>query len=244
MYVDRVISERLHCCQFSYRLTNLVKLKFQKKIRINRVKKGLKMDINDFISRIPVQFNTVQNRLPWELTTNLKEIIEGIIPNLGGDFNITDGIAIHKSTIVEKGVTIKRPFIAMENCRIGANAYFREGVFLDKSVKIGPCSEIKSSIICSETAVAHLNYIGNSIIGQKVNFEAGSIAANHYNERTDKQIRIKYKDQIIDTGVEKFGALVGDNSKIGANAVLSPGTILKKKSIVKRLELIDQLRGN
>ena len=53
---------------------------------------------------------------------------------------------------------------------------------MDKSVKIGPSSEVKSSIICFETAIAHLNYIGNSIIGQNVNFEAGSIAANHYNE--------------------------------------------------------------
>ncbi len=200
-----------------------------------------KIDINDFISNISEYFKTEQHQLPWELTTNLKEIIESIIPNLNEDFKITDGIAIHKSTIVENGVTIKRPFIAMENCHIGANSYFREGVFLDKLVKIGPSSEIKSSIICSETSIAHLNYIGNSIIGHNVNFEAGSIAANHYNERADKRIRIKYKNEIIDTGVEKFGALVGDNSRIGANGVLSPGTILKKNSIVKRLELIEQL---
>lgn len=198
------------------------------------------MDINDFISNISGYFETKQNRLPWELTTNLKEIIEKITPKLNADFKIADGIAVHKSTIIENGVTIKRPFIAMENCLIGANSYFREGVFLDKSVKIGPCSEIKSSIICSGTAIAHLNYIGNSIIGNNVNFEAGSIAANHYNEREDKRIWIKYHNELIDTGVEKFGALVGDNSRIGANGVLSPGTILDKNSIVKRLELIDQ----
>jgi len=200
-----------------------------------------KIDINNFISTFSNFFKTDRNLLPWELTTNLKGIIERIIPKLNGDFNIENGIAIHKSTIVESGVTIKRPFIAMENCHIGANSYFREGVFLDKSVKIGACSEIKNSIICTETAIAHLNYIGNSIIGQKVNFEAGSIAANHYNERVDKRIWIKYKDEIIDSKVEKFGALVGDDSKIGANAVLSPGTILEKNSIVKRLELIEQL---
>ncbi len=200
-----------------------------------------KVDIKDFISNISEYFETVRNLPPWDLTTNLKVIIEGIIPKLSADFKIVDGIAIHKSTVIENGVTIKRPFIAMENCHIGANSYFREGVFLDRSVKIGPSSEVKSSIICSNTAIAHLNYIGNSIIGQNVNFEAGSIAANHYNEREDKRIRIKYNDAIIDTGVEKFGALVGDNSRIGANGVLSPGTILEKKSIVKRLELISQL---
>ena len=201
----------------------------------------LKVNIRDFISDIPEFLKMEQNLAPWELTTNLKKIIENTIPQLGTEFKISDGIAIHKSVIVENGDTIKKPFIAMENCRIGANNYFREGVFLDKSVNIGPSSEIKSSIICSGTAIAHLNYIGNSIIGQKVNFEGGSIAANHYNERRDKRILVKYRNTVIETGIEKFGALVGDDSRIGANAVLSPGTILERKSIVKRLELIEQL---
>ncbi|WP_158977985.1 DapH/DapD/GlmU-related protein [Cellulophaga sp. L1A9] len=201
-----------------------------------------KIALKEFISNLSDFFETAQNLAPWDLTSNLKDIIEGIIPKLGEDFNIVDGIAIHKSTVIENGVTIKRPFIAMENCILGANSYFREGVFLDSSVKIGPSSEVKSSIICANTAIAHLNYIGNSIIGHHVNFEAGSIAANHYNEREDKRIWIKYHETIIDTGVEKFGALVGDNSRIGANGVLSPGTILEKKSIVKRLELIEQLK--
>ena len=84
----------------------------------------------------------------------------------------------------------------------------------------------------------HLNYIGNSIIGSNVNFEADSVAAKHYNERDNKKIRIKYNNTILDTAVEKFGALVGDNSRIGVNGVLSPVTILKKNSVVKRLELI------
>ena len=199
-----------------------------------------KLDIKDFITNLPEYFDPSQSPAPWELTARLKDILEKIISQLGAEFNIENGIAIHKSVTVEKGVTFKSPFIALENCKIGANAYFREGVFLDKSVKIGPGSEIKSSIICSQTAIAHLNYIGNSIIGQNVNFEAGSIAANHYNERENKRIWVTYNNETMDTGVEKFGSLVGDNSKIGANAVLSPGTILKRNSIVKRLELINQ----
>ncbi len=152
------------------------------------------MDINNFLSNIPTQLKGKQYLLPWELTNSLKEVIEDAITALGEGFEITDGIAIHKSVIIENGVTIKRPFVAMENCFIGANAYFREGVFLDRSVKIGPGTEIKNSIICAETSVAHLNYIGNSIIGQKVNFEAGSIAANHFNEREDKRIWIRYNN--------------------------------------------------
>lgn len=199
------------------------------------------MDINDFISNISEYFNIEKYRFPWELTTNLKEIIEEIIPNLDENFEKQNGIAIHKSSFIESGVVMKRPIIVMGNCNIGSHAYFREGVFLDNNVRIGPSSEIKSSIICAETAIAHLNYIGNSIVGQNVNFEAGSIAANHYNERSNKRILVKWNDEVIDIEVEKFGAVVGDNSKIGANGVLSPGTILPKNSIVKRLELIEQV---
>lgn len=191
--------------------------------------------ILDFSSLFPDQVNLQ----PWEITSNLKSILEELILQLGEDFTIKDGIAIHKTALVESGVMLKRPVIINENCVVGANAYFREGVYLDQSVKIGPGCEIKSSIICSETAIAHFNYVGNSIIGRNVNFEAGSIAANHYNERVLKRIFVLYQSEIIDTGVEKFGSLVGDNSKIGANAVLSPGTILEKNTIVKRLELVE-----
>ena len=200
------------------------------------------IDIKDFISNIPSFLQTEKYSLPWEITARIKEIIEGIIPNLGADFKIENGIAIHKSVVLEHGITLKRPIIIMDKCQVGANAYLREGVFLDSSVKIGPSSEIKSSILLSNTKIAHLNYIGNSIVGRNVNFEAGSIAANHYNERTEKRIRVRFKNQIIDTGLEKFGALIGDNSRIGANGVLSPGTLLEKGSVVKRLELIEQLK--
>lgn len=198
--------------------------------------------IKDFISNIPPFLQTEVYPLPWNITDGIKEIINSLISGLGSDYKIENGIAIHKSAVLEHGVSLKSPVLIMDNCHICANAYFREGVFLDNSVIIGPGSEIKSSLIFSCTSIAHLNYIGNSIIGRNVNFEAGSIAANHYNERTDKRIRVRYNNQTIDTGVEKFGALVGDNCKIGANAVLSPGTILEKRTTVKRLELIEQAK--
>ena len=94
--------------------------------------------------------------------------------------------------------------------------------------------------VFNNSSIAHFNFIGDSIIGNNVNFEAGAIAANHFNERTDKKITLFYNDEIILTSTEKFGALVGDNSTIGANAVLSPGTILSANTVVKRLELVDQ----
>ncbi len=197
--------------------------------------------IDHFIENFSAAFKDSSSSKPWEITNNLKSIIEKMILNLGDDFIIKDNVAIHKTAVIENNVTIKSPAIIGKECYIGANAYFREGVYLDESVKIGPGCEIKSSIICSNTAIAHFNYIGNSIIGRNINFEAGSIAANHYNERAVKKISVLYNSEIIETNSDKFGSLIGDNSRIGANAVLSPGTILPKNSIVKRLELVEQV---
>ncbi|UTN05151.1 LpxA family transferase [Flavobacterium bizetiae] len=199
------------------------------------------MLIDHFIEDFSKTFSDLSTSEPWNITNDLKNTIEKMILNLGDDYIIQDNIAIHKSATIENNVTIKKPAIIGENCYIGANAYFREGVYLDQSVKIGPGCEIKNSIICSGTAIAHFNYIGNSIIGRNINFEAGSIAANHYNERANKKISVLYDNKIIETNSDKFGSLVGDNSRVGANAVLSPGTILVKNSIVKRLELVEQV---
>ncbi len=198
------------------------------------------MDLSSFISSLPFYHMLEQYRYPWEITNNLEKIIDAVLPSLGSDFVIEGRTAIHKSVVVEDKATIKGPVIVMANCNIGPHAYLREGVILDRSVKIGHSSEVKCSIICSGTALAHLNYVGNSIVGKDVNFEAGSIIANHYNERVDKRISVKLNGKIINTGVKKFGAVVGDYSKIGANGVLSPGTLLRKNSIVKRLELVKQ----
>jgi len=196
--------------------------------------------IDHFIENFSATFKDSSSK-PWEITNNLKSIIQKMILNLGDDFIIKDNVAIHKTAFIENNVTIKSPAIIGKQCYIGANAYFREGVYLEESVKIGPGCEIKSSIIYSNTAIAHFNYIGNSIIGRNINFEAGSIAANHYNERAIKKISVLYNSEIIETNSDKFGSLIGDNCRIGANAVLSPGTILPKNSIVKRLELIEQV---
>ena len=198
--------------------------------------------IDDFIHDFTRLFPEQQNWQPWQITDCLKEIIRANLLRLGDDYEICDEVAIHKTAVVEDGVVLKSPAIVGPNCVVGAHAYFREGVFLDQLVKIGPGCEIKNSIICSETAIAHFNYVGNSIIGRNVNFEAGSIAANHYNERVDKRISVFYRGEVIETGVNKFGSLVGDGSRIGANAVLSPGTILERNAIVKRLELVEQYK--
>jgi NDP-sugar pyrophosphorylase family protein len=199
--------------------------------------------INDFIENFS-DFNFNTDLLPWEIINELDKLLDKKFCSLGDDYEISGDTAIHKTAVVEQNVIFKGRIIIDENAFIGANAYLRGPVYIGKSAKIGPGSEIKQSVIFDETAVAHFNYIGNSIIGKRINFEAGSICANHYNERKDKKITVLFNDQIIKTNTTKFGSLVGDDSRIGANAVLSPGTILSKESIVKRLELVEQIKPN
>lgn len=200
------------------------------------------IEIENYIENIKTKFPKIDSLQPWEIINNLEDILLEHLKALDSDYIIKNNIAIHKTATIEQGVIFKGTIIISQNCFIGANAYLRGPIFMSNSVKVGPGSEIKQSILFDNSAIAHFNYIGNSIIGQNINFEAGSICANHFNERQDKRIFIKHNNQIIDTKTEKFGSLVGDNSKIGANAVLSPGTILEKNSIVKRLELIEQIK--
>ncbi len=199
------------------------------------------INIQDYIKSFLSHFPENANQQPWEIVDNLEEILTNKIQQLSDDYRIEGNVAIHKSATVEKGVTLKGTIIISENCFIGAHAYLRGPIFLANSVIVGPGSEVKQAILFEKSAIAHFNFVGNSLIGENVNFEAGSICANHYNERIDKNISVKVNDQIISTGVTKFGALVGDDSKIGANAVLSPGTILEQNSIVNRLELVRQI---
>lgn len=178
---------------------------------------------------------------PWELCNQAPKIIADMIAQLPAEYEIRNGVAIHKSATVENNVILKAPCIINAECFIAANAYLRGGVWLGAKVIIGPSTEIKSSYIFPNSKIAHFNFVGDSVIGNNVNIEAGAIVANYRNDSEDKRIYCKVNAESIDTKVTKFGALIGDDCKIGANAVLSPGTILTAKTIVKRLALIDQM---
>lgn len=177
---------------------------------------------------------------PWKTVENLIDRIATLVNQLGDDYVITDGVAIHKTATIAHNVTIKPPAIISEQCFVGANSYLRGGVFLAPRAKVGIGCEIKTSIILEDSAVAHFNFVGDSILGKNVNIEAGAILANHYNERDEKNVFVHINGKRISTNLQKLGSFVGDGCRIGANAVLSPGTILLPNTIVKRLELVEQ----
>lgn len=180
---------------------------------------------------------------PWAITASLLTIIKAMLPTLSPDaYHISGNIAIHKKAVLEERITLKEYSIIEEGAMVKAGSYLRDGVYLGKRVSIGPNCEIKQSMIFEGSRIAHLNYVGNSLIGADVNLEAGSILANHFNERINKEIEVLMEGKRMMTSVTKFGSLLGDGCRIGANAVLNPGTILPKSFVVGRLEHVDQLK--
>lgn len=196
-----------------------------------------------YIDAISERLSVDPGMAPWSIVAGLPRILELHMAGLDDAFSINGGIAIHKSARVDATAILKAPLVIDAEAYVGAYACLRGGVYIGKGSTVGHGAEVKSSVIMDHSAAAHFNFIGDSVIGSGVNFEAGSIVANHFNERTDKSILVTHHGMSVDTGVIKFGALVGDGSKIGANAVLSPGTILPKNSIVGRLELVDQSKN-
>ena len=200
------------------------------------------MNLYTFVPALSEIFPTLDLSIPpWELATNVETLISTESLRLkANDYKQRGNVWIHHSAIVEENVQIRSAAIIGAGCFIASNAYLRGGVILGANTHVGPGVELKSVICCGDSAFAHLNYVGNSIVGKGVNFEGGSVIANYLNETPGVSIRVKVGENIIDTKQLKFGALVGDNSKIGANAVLSPGTVLEPHSTIPRLALVKQ----
>ena len=200
------------------------------------------MRIEDYVHAFRSTFGFLDPAiLPWLIPGQLPSILERLAKSLtASDYRTSNGVLIHNAAIIEPGAILKPPAVISEGCFVAASAYIRGGVFLDRGVIVGPGCELKTTIVMSGAALAHFNFVGDSIVGAGVNVEAGAVVANHYNERTDKEIRVYIRGQQIRTGVNKFGAVIGDHCRLGANAVLSPGTILEPNAVVGRLALINQ----
>jgi NDP-sugar pyrophosphorylase family protein len=177
---------------------------------------------------------------PWELTAQSIQAVEQLLTSLGEEYEVANGVAIHRTAIIESGAILNGPAIIGARCFLAAGSLVRGGCWLGENCTIGPGSELKSSFVFAGSRLAHFNFVGDSFLGADVNLEAGAVIANHRNELSDPAITILHEGTTIKTDAVKFGAIVGDGCRIGANAVLAPGAILPAKTVVQRLSLIDQ----
>ncbi len=139
-------------------------------------------------------------------------------------------IYISKNARIEAGAFIKGPCYIDEGSQIRHGAYLRGNVFVSKNCVVGHCTEVKHSVFLDGAKAGHFNYIGDSILGNNINLGAGTKLANL--KMTSGSIKVKTDSICIDTGLKKFGAILGDNTKTGCNSVLNPGSILAPKSFV------------
>jgi NDP-sugar pyrophosphorylase family protein len=139
-------------------------------------------------------------------------------------------VFIGEGTVVEDGVMIKGPAIIGRNCQLRHNAYFREDVIVGDNCVVGNSCELKNVLMFNNCQVPHFNYVGDSILGHKTHLGAGVVLSNV--KVIKGNIRLQIDGQSVDTGLRKFGALVGDGVEIGCNSVLNPGSIIGRGSLL------------
>ena len=171
---------------------------------------------------------------PWELI----EVNEGLISELKTQIKgkIEDGAFIHgevfldEGSVIKAGVYIEGNVYIGKNCDIGPNSYIRGNTYFGDNVHVGNAVEIKNSIIMENTNVSHLSYVGDSVIGSGCNIAAGTNIANlRFDNAT---IKTKIKNQKIDSGRRKLGAIIGDSVKTGINSSFSPGVKIGHNSTI------------
>jgi len=167
------------------------------------------------------------SELPAYLMANLRPALRN---HCDGVAFIGEQVFIGEGTVVEDGVMIKGPAIIGRNCQIRHNAYIRECVIVGDNCVIGNSCELKNSLLFNHANVPHFNYVGDSILGYEAHLGAGVKISNV--KLVEGNILVEVEGKLLDTGLRKFGALLGDSAEIGCNAVLNPGSIIGRGSVI------------
>jgi NDP-sugar pyrophosphorylase family protein len=153
-----------------------------------------------------------------------------ILGELVGKPYISNQVYVGAGTIVEQGAMLKGPAWIGKNCHVRSGCYVRENVIVGDGAVLGNSCEFKNSIIFNETQVPHFNYVGDSILGFRAHLGAGVILSNVKLDRGE--ILVSTAEGTIATGLTKFGAIVGDETEVGCNAVINPGSILGRRCLI------------
>ncbi len=161
----------------------------------------------------------------WEVLADIKDFILKVGPTLPKDEydNPKDGVWIAKDAVIFESAYIGTPCIIDHNATVRHCAFIRESAIVGKGAVVGNSVELKNVILFDDVEVPHYNYVGDSILGWHAHMGAGSITSN---VKADRKNVIIHGDNEIETGLRKFGAILGDYAEIGCNAVLNPGTIV------------------
>lgn len=169
---------------------------------------------------------------PWEVLSKISEFIvklgntlpDGIYEKKG------DNVWIARNATVYPSACINGPAIIDEEAEVRHCAFIRGNAIVGKGAVVGNSTELKNVILFNKVQVPHYNYVGDSILGYKAHMGAGSITSNVKSDKT--LVVVKAGEDILETGLKKFGAMLGDHVEVGCNSVLNPGTVIGREANV------------
>lgn len=173
-----------------------------------------------------------QFKYPWEALSGIKELIISLGKQLSNDEyeEVSENVWVHKSATVFPSAYLGAPCIIGANTEVRHCAFIRGSALVGDDCVVGNSVELKNVILFNHVQVPHYNYVGDSILGHYAHMGAGSITSN---VKSDKELVVVHgEDENIETGVKKFGAMIGDHVEVGCNTVLNPGTVIGKNSNV------------
>lgn len=159
---------------------------------------------------------------PWQWLSQIKNALAGAVA--------ADGVFVHPTARVHPSATLIGPIWIGPGSEIRPNAYLRGQVIVGANCVLGNACEFKNCLLLDGAQVPHFNYVGDSILGNGAHLGAGVILSNLRLDR--KPVSVRLPDRIEETGLKKFGAILGDEAEVGCNAVLQPGTLLGKRALV------------
>ena len=163
---------------------------------------------------------------PWEVLPKIKDFIISLGKSLPEDKydQIKENVWVAKSANVYPTAYINGPAIIDEEAEIRHCAFIRGNAIVGKHAVVGNSTELKNVVLFNNVQVPHYNYVGDSILGYKAHMGAGSITSNVKSDKT--LVVVKTKNGSIETGLKKFGAMLGDRVEVGCNSVLNPGSVI------------------
>ena len=175
---------------------------------------------------------------PWEVLADIGDFILKLGDKLPKDefTKKGDNIWIHKSVTIAPTATLNGPLIIDEGTEVRPGAFIRGKAIVGKNCVVGNSTELKNVVLFNTVQVPHYNYVGDSILGTHSHMGAGSITSNVKSDKT--LVVVKDGDERIETGLKKFGAMLGDYVEVGCNSVLNPATMIGRHTDVYPLSCV------
>lgn len=175
---------------------------------------------------------------PWEVLPHIGDFIINLGKSLPKDEfdEIKENVWVHKSANVYQSAFINGPAIICKDAEVRHCAFIRGNALVGEGAVVGNSTELKNVILFNKVQVPHYNYVGDSILGFKSHMGAGSITSNVKSDK--KLVVVKCKDEKIETGLKKMGAMLGDNVEVGCGSVLNPGTVIGRNTNIYPLSSV------